>query len=259
VLIDWFTICAQVINFLILVWLLRRYLYKPVLAAIDAREKKVAAKIADAESQEAKAKGAGEALRQRSAAFDGERVALMQKAMEEGAAERGRLMESARKDSQLLRDKLTQALAAERAELGRQLALRTQVEVFALTRKVLADLAGMGLEDRMIDVFVDRLAALPHPERSAQATPRTVRMRSAHDLSTAGRTKLEAAIRERLGDNAVIGFETASELVCGLELAVDGVKLAWSAEGYLSTLAKDTALLAETELAVASEAPANVH
>jgi F-type H+-transporting ATPase subunit b len=259
VLIDWFTICAQVLNFLILVWLLRRYLYKPVLAAIDAREKKVAAKIRDAESQEAQAKAAGEALRQRSAVFDGERAALMHKAVEEGAAERERLMESARKDSQLLRDKLTQALAAQRAELGRQLSQRTQAEVFALTRKALADLAGMSLEDRMIEVFIDRLATLPQPQRPALAAPRTVRVRSAHEPSAAGRTKLEAAIRERLGENVVIRFETASELVCGLELAVDGVKLAWSAADYLSTLAKDTALLAETELGVPSEVPANVH
>ena len=54
-LIDWFTVGAQVVNFLILVWLLRRFLYKPVLAAIDAREKKVAAKIGNASAQEAQA------------------------------------------------------------------------------------------------------------------------------------------------------------------------------------------------------------
>jgi F-type H+-transporting ATPase subunit b len=38
-LIDWFTVAAQAINFLILVWLLKRFLYKPVLNAVDAREK----------------------------------------------------------------------------------------------------------------------------------------------------------------------------------------------------------------------------
>jgi F-type H+-transporting ATPase subunit b len=48
VLIDWFTVGAQALNFLILVWLLKRYLYRPVLAAIDAREKTLAKKIADA-------------------------------------------------------------------------------------------------------------------------------------------------------------------------------------------------------------------
>ena len=42
-LIDWFTVSAQAVNFLILVWLMKRYLYQPILVAIDAREKRIAA------------------------------------------------------------------------------------------------------------------------------------------------------------------------------------------------------------------------
>ncbi len=48
--IDWFTLIAQVINFLILVWLLRRFLYKPILKAVDEREKKIASQLKDAET-----------------------------------------------------------------------------------------------------------------------------------------------------------------------------------------------------------------
>ena len=58
-LIDWFTVGAQVLNFLILVWLLKRFLYKPILNAIDAREKRIAAELADAACEEGRgAKGA---------------------------------------------------------------------------------------------------------------------------------------------------------------------------------------------------------
>ena len=46
-LIDWFTIAAQALNFLILVWLMRRFLYKPILNAIDAREKLIAKELAE--------------------------------------------------------------------------------------------------------------------------------------------------------------------------------------------------------------------
>lgn len=249
-LIDWFTVCAQAINFLILVWLLQRYLYKPVLAAIDAREKKVAATIADAAGQVTKTQAASEELRKRTQAFDQAREDLMLKATEEAAAQRQRLIESARQDSQLLRGKLTQSLAAERAELGRQLSLRTQAEVFALTRKALVELAGASLEDRMIEVLVERLRTLPAEQRPAPAAAeRTVLVRSAHDPSPAGRTILEAAIRECIDKNIVIRFETAAELVCGLELSLGGVKLAWSVSDYLSTLAGDAAAIATTDLA----------
>ena len=53
--IDWFTVVAQAINFLILVWLLKRFLYKPILHAIDEREKGIAAQLAQAEAKKAEA------------------------------------------------------------------------------------------------------------------------------------------------------------------------------------------------------------
>ena len=52
-LIDWFTVGAQTINFLILVWLMKRFLYKPILHAIDAREERIAKELADADAKKA--------------------------------------------------------------------------------------------------------------------------------------------------------------------------------------------------------------
>ena len=54
-LIDWFTVGAQALNFIILVWLLKRFLYKPILNAVDAREKRIAAELADADAKKAEA------------------------------------------------------------------------------------------------------------------------------------------------------------------------------------------------------------
>ena len=54
-LIDWFTVGAQLLNFVILVWLMKRFLYQPVLDAIAAREQKIAAELADAAATKAEA------------------------------------------------------------------------------------------------------------------------------------------------------------------------------------------------------------
>ncbi|HEY4789048.1 MAG TPA: hypothetical protein VIH57_23530, partial [Bacteroidales bacterium] len=54
-LIDWFTVAAQLINFLVLVWLLKRFLYKPVLKAIDEREKRIVMQLQEAENKKAEA------------------------------------------------------------------------------------------------------------------------------------------------------------------------------------------------------------
>ena len=47
--VNWFTVAAQVVNFLILVWLLHRFLYGPIIAAMDRRERRIAERLQDAQ------------------------------------------------------------------------------------------------------------------------------------------------------------------------------------------------------------------
>ena len=67
--IDWFTVVAQAINFLILVWLLKRFLYKPILHAIDEREKGIAAQLAEAEAKKAEAQKERDDFQHKNEAF----------------------------------------------------------------------------------------------------------------------------------------------------------------------------------------------
>ena len=98
-LINWFTVFAQAINFLILVWLLKRFLYKPILHAIDEREKGIATQLADAEAKKAEAQKERDDFQHKNEAFDQERAALLKKATDEANAERQRLLDEARKDA----------------------------------------------------------------------------------------------------------------------------------------------------------------
>ena len=114
-LIDWFTVAAQAINFLILVGLLKRFLYKPILHAIDEREKGIATQLAQAETDKANAQKQRDDLQQKNEAFDQERAALLKKATDEAAAERDRLLDQARKDANTLRAKHQEHCAANNA------------------------------------------------------------------------------------------------------------------------------------------------
>ena len=97
-LIDWFTVGAQIVNFLILVWLLQHFLYKPILNAIDAREKRIAAELADADKKKAEAQKERTDFEDKNKAFDEQRIALLAKATDEAKAERGRLINQAKQD-----------------------------------------------------------------------------------------------------------------------------------------------------------------
>src|SRR5271170_303230 len=143
--INWFTVAAQAINFLILVWLLKRFLYKPILNAIDERENGIATQLAEAEAKKAEAQKERDDFQHKNTAFDQERAALLQNATDEAKAERQRLLDEARKDAESLRAKRRDALRDEQHNLSQNIIRWTQKEVFAVTRKTLADLASTSL------------------------------------------------------------------------------------------------------------------
>jgi len=151
-LIDWFTVVAQVVNFLILVWLMKRFLYQPILKALDAREKRISASLSDAAAKVADAVKEREEYKRKNTEFDRERAAVMFKAQDEAGNERNRLFEVARNDSDAFRDKLQGKLNGEYNQLRDSIRHRTRDEVFAIARKTLADLAGTTLEERMVEL-----------------------------------------------------------------------------------------------------------
>ncbi|MEO7877391.1 MAG: F0F1 ATP synthase subunit B, partial [Dokdonella sp.] len=94
-LIDWFTVGAQALNFVVLVWLMKHFLYEPIINAIDAREKLIADTLADATAKQADAAKDRDDFQKKSATFDQQRAALMSKATDEAEAERQHLLDQA--------------------------------------------------------------------------------------------------------------------------------------------------------------------
>src|ERR1700690_3705095 len=242
-LIDWFTVVAQVINFLILVWLLKRFLYRPILNAIDAREKRIALALADADAKETEAKAERDTFQHKNEAFDQQRAALLIQAKDEAKVERLRLLDAARHESDGLRVKWQQALLSEQQTSSEALARRAQEEVFAIARKALADLAEETLEARIADVFLRRLrelddAAMDGLKSAFETSSTPLLVRTAFTLPPPHRAAIETALKETLGGEMQIQFETAPDLVSGIEMSSNGHKVAWSIAAYLGSLGK---------------------
>lgn len=260
-LIDWFTVIAQAVNFLILVWLLKRFLYQPILKALDAREQRIAAELADADAKKAEAQMEREEFKRKNEAFDRQRAAILQKVTNEAAAERQRLLDAARKDADGLRAKRQDMLSSEYQNLHEEIARRTRAEVLAIARKTLADLAGSGLEERMVDVFVQRLHELDIGEKGRLASMLKsssvpVLVRSAFGLLPAQRALVESAVKETLATETPVRFEIAPDLVSGIELIMQGQKIAWSIADYLASLEKGVnELLKEQHQATGNSKP----
>jgi F-type H+-transporting ATPase subunit b len=253
-LIDWFTVGAQALNFLILVWLMKRFLYQPILRAIDAREKRIAAELADADAAKAEAQGKRDEFQRRIEEFDRQRAALLGRATDEVKAERHRLLEEARQAADALSARRLETLRSDARELNQAIGRRTQQEVFAIARKALTDLASTSLEERLGEEFTRRLRDLDGPAKARLAeavgsASAPVLVRSAFELPAEQRADIQDALNETFAADVHIRFETAPDLICGIELSTNGQKLAWSIADYLTSLEKgvDELLMEKTK------------
>ncbi len=244
-LIDWFTVGAQALNFIILVWLLRRFLYQPVLQALAAREQTVAAQLLDAVTKRTAADHDGAEYRQKSKALDDAREAELDKTRTAGSAERAQLMAAARSEAEALRKQLTAAMRDAQLQLSTQISVLARHEVFAIARKALADLAATSLEERMSDVLARRLQNLDGAAKKSLATAlesdRTAVVRSTFEMSPAERATLQDALNRTLSADIPLHFEAAASSICGIELDANGYKLSWSIAEYLTTLEQNVA------------------
>lgn len=242
-LIDWFTVSAQVLNFLILVWLMKHFLYKPILHAIDAREQRIAKELADAEAKMAKAQMERDEFKRKNEKFDQQRDELLSKAKDEVEGERQRLLNEVRQAADDLRAKQQDALKREQQSLNDEITRRTRDEVFAITRKTLSDLAGMTLEERMSEVFDLRLRNLDDEAKESLATVLKTSsdpaiLRSAFELPSEQRSLIQNALNETFSAEIRVRFETAPEVISGIELTTNGQKVAWSIADYLASMEK---------------------
>jgi F-type H+-transporting ATPase subunit b len=252
-LIDWFTVAAQVVNFLVLMWLLKRFLYKPILDAIDAREKRIAAELADADANKAEALQERDRFQQKNDDFDRQRDELLSQAKDEAEAERQRLVDDARQAADALRAKRQDALHREQQSLADEIGRRTREEVFAIARRTLTDLAATSLEERICEAFTRRLRALDDEAKEglAQALKSSsdpVRVRSAFDLPPEQQQSIQHALNEVFSAEIQVRYETAPSVISGIELTTNGQKVAWSIAEYLASLERSVVqLLKEKE------------
>ena len=243
-LIDWYTVGAQVLNFLILVWLMKRFLYKPVLAAIDVREKRITKEIADADAKKTEAQKEHDEFQRKNEDFDQQRAELLGKATDEAKTERERLLGEARKAADALTAKRQDALRSDAQNLNQAIIRRTQGEVFAIARKALTDLATTSLEERLGEVFTRRLRAMDGQAKSdlanaLRAASGPALLRSAFDLLPEQQATIQNALNETFSAEIHLRFETAPDLVSGIELTANGQKVAWSIADYLASLERD--------------------
>lgn len=256
-LFDWFTVGAQIVNFLVLVFLLQRFLYGPIVEAMDAREQKIADRLQSAQQKEDQATKRHQEYSQKLDELEDQRSQLFADAQEEAEARKQELIQDARDEVERLRQDWLDTIGREKKDFLRQLRRRSGDHIYQVARRTLSDLADVELEAQMIRRFIQRLEDLPEAERedivrAARDPEKGVAVRSAFDLSDQAHEEIRELLRNGKKDHDAdleVRFTTQPDLIAGIELKAKSRIVAWNLESHLQRLEADiTETMEEMEL-----------
>lgn len=239
--IDWLTVAAQIVNFLVLVWLLQHFLYGPITRAMQRREERIAERLEEAEKKRQSAEQEARSFRKKQEELERSRKELMDEARDAAAEERRSLEQEARDEVEARKQAWLEQLSAERRDFAEDLRRRTAEAFYTLARRALGDLADAELEGQIASAFTRRLSDLDDEtadklKKGAQSAEGGVTIQSRFPLDSKLKRQLTRAVHERLGDTVDVAYAEAADLDCGIVLEAGSQQLAWSIENYLDAL-----------------------
>lgn len=239
--LTWSTFVLEIINFLVLVWILKRFLYKPVLEIIARRQAQIEKTLADAKHMETEAKTLQDRYESRLADWDTERKQAREDLTHELDDERAKRLAE-------LRDRLeAERKSAQVAETRRLTDLRRQLEETALAHgahfasRLLEGAAGPELQARFVEQVRSELAELPAEQLAdlrgnPEDAPTKIVVTSAFSLSSSERDELSRALSKLTQLDIPVEFEERSELLAGIRITIGawvlGLNLQDELEGF---------------------------
>lgn len=235
--IDWVTVLAQIANFLVLLWLLKRFLYRPILDGIDAREAQISKRMAAAEQAQQEAKAAESQYVKQRAQLVTEHDALLEKALAATEDQRDDLLAAARVKLEQEQQDWRKHLEHERQAFNTRLQQSGSDALLRLTRKALHDLADETLEDAIVRHIGKQLQPMVGELRQAAADSKKAQVTTRDALAQDTQALLQSEVQQWLPDVA-LSFATDAQQAPGLIMQVGGAQVAWTTDSYMDELAQ---------------------
>lgn len=235
--IDWVTVSAQIVNFLLLVWLLKRFLYQPVLSAMDRREQDIAERLGAALDREQQAEAKIQQYEEKSTALEQSCSEILNAAEAEAGEQKKAMFVAARQQVAASREQWQRQVDEEKQAFLEELRSSAAETIQAIARKALGDLANAGLEEQMVEGFMIQLQTLDKNDRQLlldAAGP--VHILSTFQLDSRLRSRLTRAIQQQLGSKIKVTYGQGQALLCGIELRCGSQRLGWNLADYMQEL-----------------------
>lgn len=239
--IDWITTLAQTVNFLVLLWLLQRFLYGPISKAIERRRDGIQERLDEAAAMREEADEAAKSFEQRRSELEAEREAMLEKAREQAGQIRHELMEEARQEVAVERHSWRDEFRAEQEALLDEFRRKLADFILDATRSALTALADSDIEAVAAKRFGEELKAIDEADLEAlQSVLReeggAVVIESAMALDPSAKRNLTRLVHDKFGDEVDVEYQTDEDLLLGLRLRAGARSVEWSLAGLLDDL-----------------------
>lgn len=236
-LIDWFTIGAQVVNFLILLVLLKIFLFDRIKHAMDQRENNIKERFDKAKEQEAAAKDARDIYEKKTQSLQDNWDARLKEADQEAKQRRESLIKAARDEADGLKKKWQNALEQDKSSFFDRFKKQAARLIFDTVEKTLSHLADTRAQDQAMKKFMSRFEALDKEDLPGEVQTQP-RVSTGFELSDSQQKSIQKAVSQKLPDLQNIAFDVRPELIFGIAFAAGGKKMTWHAQDYVSALEK---------------------
>ncbi len=245
-LIDWVTVGAQIINFLILVYLLKRFLYGRVLQVMDERQKKLTAEFSAAKTAQTEAEEERHEFKKKNDELTKQREELLNQIQQEAEKEKQILLKDARTEVEEQRTRWAASLQQEKKEFITQLRDRTTREIIQISGKALQSLGNLSLEQAVADVFVQRIEFIREEVwdtlrssvriEDGNEEEHAFTIQSSFEQPADQQEKIRTLLQQKIGREIPIHFEVLPKSSWGIELRIGGNRIAWTLDDYLEEL-----------------------
>lgn len=243
-LIDWFTVLAQVVNFLILIAILKRFLYGPIIKAMDERERKIADRLQQAELARLQAAELSKELEHEKETLQTSRREYFEKAKTEVLSWRDNAMQEARQEIQQQRQTWEENIQREQESFKSLLKQHIGQQVFHTAEKVLRELADIGLEEKLTESFLQALEKDPTEFfKDGVEKPASIMFRSGFEIDDALRDRVRHVLKHTFSSATEVNFSIKSDLGFGLQLVAGDRKVDWNMNRYLQEMENDVLLV----------------
>lgn len=240
--LDWWTLALQTVNVLVLVWLLARFLFRPVMALIERRRAAADQLLADAAAARAQAQAAAAAAKSREQALaaDGERIVAEARAKAE--TERAAVLQRAAAEAAQQQTEATAAIARERQAMRQGVTQQAAQLALAIARRLLGRLPPEVPTAAFLESLPARIAELPEPMRAQIAgSGEPIEVVTAAPLGAAAQAACRQRLAVALHADAALTFRTDPALLGGVELHAAHVQLRDSWQADLDRIARELA------------------